>query len=101
MTMERVTVLRCVNGVGSQSNTDLYTHVATIIDCMFANNTNGIANLIDSVMIGGAVSANTVGVNLGSGANANNFIGMRFEWNIQRRPARLSGLQQPSTWWTV
>jgi hypothetical protein len=65
--MERVTVVRCINGLGSVTNTDLYTHVATLINCEFANNTNGISNLIDTAMIGGAVSANTIGVNLGSG----------------------------------
>jgi hypothetical protein len=80
--MERVTVVRCINGLGSVSNTDLYTHVATLINCEFANNTTGIANLIDTAMIGGAVSANTTGVNLGSGANANSFIAVRFEWSI-------------------
>ncbi len=80
--MERVTVVRCINGLGSVSNTDLYTHVATLINCEFANNTNGISNLIDTAMIGGAVSANTIGVNLGSGANANSFIAVRFEWSI-------------------
>ena len=80
--MERVTVVRCINGLGSVANTDLYTHVATLINCEFANNTNGMSNLIDTAVIGGAVSANAVGVNLGSGANANSFIAVRFEWSI-------------------
>jgi len=80
--MERITVVRCINGLGSVSNPDLYTHVATLINCEFSNNTNGISNLIDTAMIGGALSANTIGVNLGSGANANSFIAVRFEWSI-------------------
>jgi hypothetical protein len=80
--MERVTVVRCINGLGSVTNPDLYTHVATLINCEFANNGNGISNLIDTAMIGGALSANTIGVNLGSGANANSFIAVRFEWSI-------------------
>ena len=87
--MERVTVVRCVNGLGATSTTgytgltDLYTHVATLINCEFANNTNGIANLIDTNMTAGAVSANVTGINLGSGSNGNTFVGCRYEWNSQ------------------
>jgi hypothetical protein len=81
MLLERVTVTRCINGLGSVANTDLYTHVAAIIYCEFCNNTNGISNLIDSNLFHTAVSANSVGINLGSGAGANTFLGGRYEWN--------------------
>jgi hypothetical protein len=80
-TINRVTAVRCINGIGSNgSPADAYTHVATIIDCEFTNNTYGISNLIDSVMIAGAMSSNYVNLNLQSGANANNFVGVRNEF---------------------
>ena len=83
LTLNRVTVVRCTNGLGSAAGADLYTHVPTIIDCEFANCINGVVNLVDGVMMAGAVSACTYGINLGAGAAANNFIGVRAEWCSQ------------------
>lgn len=82
LTLENVCITRCSNGFGgSIGGGSAYTSAASIYFSTFRNCTNGATNLIDSVVNGGAFTANENGVALGSGATANTFIGVRFEWN--------------------
>ena len=82
LTLENVCVTRCTNGLGGAiGGGSAYTSVASIYFCTFRNCTNGAVNLIDSVVTGGAFTANEYGIALGTGAVANTFTGVRFEWN--------------------
>jgi hypothetical protein len=83
MYLENVTVLRCRNGVGGAEppSRDAYTHNLIISNSEFADCGIGISMPIDTIVEGGAVSANYDGISLGEGAVGNNFIGVRVEWN--------------------
>ena len=80
--LRRVTVNGCAVGLGAAPSGDQFTHVATILESEFINNSTGVANLIDSVMLGGAVTSNVMGIYLSNGASANNLVGVRVEWNL-------------------
>jgi hypothetical protein len=48
----------------------------------YANNNVGINNILDSMLVNNFINANTlIGVNLGTGANDNTFIGNKYEFN--------------------
>lgn len=82
LTLENVCVTRCSNGLGGAIGAgSAYTSVASIYFCTFRNCTNGATNLIDTIVNGGAFTANNYGVALGAGASANTFVGVRFEFN--------------------
>jgi hypothetical protein len=81
-TIHNVTVVNCNNGLGGTHGGSAYSTVLRISDCEFGNNNIGLANLIDSTIATCAFSNNLAnGVTLQAGANANNFVGCRFEWN--------------------
>jgi hypothetical protein len=78
LSLQGITALRCNNGFGTNGG---YTHDAIVDNSEFANNTTGIQGLVDTVVSNTALSANVNGVYLPDGADANNFVGDRFEWN--------------------
>ena len=74
-----VTAIRCNYGFGTSGQ---YSHIARIVNSVFAQNQIGIGSLIDSKMFGGSASANGGdGILQGNGASANEFVGVRVEWN--------------------
>jgi hypothetical protein len=74
-----VTALWCNYGLGTNGK---YTWSARIIDSVFSQNNWGIGSLIDSKMFGGALTTNlNAGVFLSNGAAANEFVGVRYQWN--------------------
>ncbi len=79
--LSNMTIQFCsISGLGGSINE--YTGGATIVNSEFFGNNVGISNLIDSAMIGGAVTSSTSdGIYQGDGATADNFVAVRVEWN--------------------
>ena len=86
MTFENLTIVRCLSGIGSGDGATIdqtYTRtcemsMVTIADCEI-----GYDSLIDSNIMGGAVTACVTGVRIVSGANSNNYTALRVEWCVQ------------------
>lgn len=75
----------CGNG-GVGSNSDAYTNsLFSFFSNYYANGNSSfsgsINNIIDSQVIGGAVTSSFHGIYLASGADSNTFVGVRVEWN--------------------
>ena len=86
MSFENLTIVRCLSGIGSGDGATIdqtYTRtcemsMVTIADCEI-----GYDSLIDSNIMGGAVTACVTGVRIVSGANSNNYTALRVEWCVQ------------------
>jgi hypothetical protein len=80
--LHHLTVLNCdygAFGYGSASNN--YSTVMEVSFCTFAAcSVIGIAEMVDSNMVGGAVVSCGTGIYCGPGANTNNFSNVRVEW---------------------
>lgn len=75
----------CGNG-GLGSSSDAYTNAFFSWFSNFyangqSNYSGGINNIIDSQVIGGAITSSLYGIYLPSGADSNAFVGVRVEWN--------------------
>jgi hypothetical protein len=86
LNLENVSMRFCGNGcVGS--NSDAYTNglfslFSNFYACGQNSYSGGINNVIDSQIIGGAVTSSFHGIYLATGADSNAFMGVRTEWNV-------------------
>lgn len=81
--MKNLAIINCATGYGGYGSvTGTYTGVLQAISVVCGGCTTGIASLVDSAVIGGAVAGGSGnGVDFSPGADSNNFIGLRNEWN--------------------
>jgi hypothetical protein len=77
-----LTILSCSVGFGGYGTTSAnYTSVLQSYGCVVGGCTTGIESLVDSLIVGGAVAGGSgTGVSMISGAESNNFVGVRVEW---------------------
>ncbi len=84
-TLTNVSLRFCGNGcVGSNSDAytnGLFSSFSNYYACGQNTYSGGLNNLIDSQIIGGAVTSSFHGIYLASGADSNAFVGVRVEWN--------------------
>ncbi|MGY1820423.1 right-handed parallel beta-helix repeat-containing protein [Geodermatophilus sp. SYSU D00079] len=75
--LERVTMVG-----GSVGYDAAYVSGSVLSECQVHENGIGIKDLVDSVVQGSAINANSGdGISLGPGANDNSFLGNKVEWN--------------------
>ena len=84
MSFDDLTIVRCLSGIGGGGTIDAtYTRTCEMKMVTIADCTSGYDSLIDSNVMGGAVTACGTGVRIVSGANSNNFVALRVEWCLQ------------------
>ncbi len=82
LTVENVTVVNCLVGLGGGDNKGRYTEGVHIHHSSFGYNGTGVQYIVDSFISDSDFSNNLGdGLYLGGGSNANSITNTRFEWN--------------------
>lgn len=90
--LSKVTIIRCQVALGGRLDSDsVYTRSAHVTNCVFATNTVGIKDPVDSYFCNGEVANNGTNVSAQAGSNSNSFCNYRLEWATVNNNLRLLG----------